>query len=39
LTPTIAIASTTSELELDNNAWRAAIFVGYRAYLPSMRAP
>lgn len=39
LTPTIVIDSTTPELELANNAWRAAVFVGYRAHLPLIRAP
>jgi hypothetical protein len=38
-TPTIAIASAIPELELANNDWRTATFVGYRAYLPVIRAP
>lgn len=39
LTPTIVIDSTTPELELANNAWRAAVFVGYRAHLPLIQSP
>lgn len=39
VTPTITIASAIPELELANNAWRSATFVGYRAYLPVIRAP
>jgi hypothetical protein len=39
LTPTLDISGAAYELELANNRWRAAIFVGYRAYAPLVEKP
>ncbi|MBP8242055.1 MAG: hypothetical protein KAX36_06740, partial [Thermoflexales bacterium] len=39
VTPTLVIAGASPELEWANNAWRAAIFIGYRAYAPLAWTP
>ena len=39
VTPTLVIAGASPELEWANNAWQAAIFIGYRAYAPLAWTP